>query len=132
MKVLLSIKPEYVEQIINGNKKFEYRKRIFKKNVEAVIVYSTMPVGKIVGEFTIEKIINDSPEEIWNQTCKYSGVSENFFKDYFSKHKEGFAIKIKDFLEYKEPISPKDIFNNFVAPQSYMYVEEDKLTALHN
>lgn len=132
MKVLLSIKPEYVEQIMNGNKKFEYRKRIFKKEVESVIIYSTMPVGKIVGEFTIEKIINDSPEKIWNQTCNYSGVSEDFFMDYFSKHEEGFAIQIKDFLEYKEPISPKEVFSNFVAPQSYMYVEEDKLTVLCN
>lgn len=130
MKVLLSIRPEYVEQIMNGNKRFEYRKRIFKKKVDSVIIYSTMPVGKIVGEFKIEKIINDSPEEIWNQTYQYSGVSEDFFRDYFSNYKEGFAIKIKEICKYKEPISPKDLFSNFVAPQSYMYVEDELLALL--
>lgn len=30
MKVLLSIKPEYVEKILDGTKKFEFRKGIFK------------------------------------------------------------------------------------------------------
>lgn len=122
MKVLLSIKPEFVEQIENGNKKFEYRKRIFKKDVESVVVYSTMPVGRIVGEFKIETIINDSPEEIWNQTNQYSGISEEYFNEYFLDRGEGFAIKIKEFLKYDEPINPYDIFSNFVAPQSYKYI----------
>ena len=55
MKILLSIKPEFVEEIFSGRKKFEYRKAIFtNKKVTSAIVYSTMPVGKIVGEFTIE------------------------------------------------------------------------------
>ncbi|MBO8171493.1 MAG: ASCH domain-containing protein [Bacillaceae bacterium] len=123
MKVLLSIKPEYVEQIENGNKKFEYRKRIFKKNVDSVVVYSTKPVGKIVGEIIIEEIINDSPEEIWNKTNKYSGISEENFKNYFSNRKEGFAIKIKKFLKYDKPLNPFEIFNDFVPPQSYKYIE---------
>jgi len=49
MKILLSIKPEFVEEIFSGRKKFEYRKAIFtNKKVTSVIVYSTMPVGKIV------------------------------------------------------------------------------------
>ena len=30
MKVLLSIKPEFAEKILNGTKRFEFRKGIFK------------------------------------------------------------------------------------------------------
>ena len=30
MNVLLSIKPKYANQIINGNKKYEFRKSVFK------------------------------------------------------------------------------------------------------
>ena len=33
MKILLSIKPEYAHKIFSGEKKFEYRKIIFKKNI---------------------------------------------------------------------------------------------------
>ena len=57
MKVLLSIKPEFVHEIFAGNKKYEYRKAIFTKNVNQVVVYSTKPEGMIVGEFTVETII---------------------------------------------------------------------------
>ena len=53
MKAILSIKPQFVDKIIN-------RKKIFKKEIEAVIIYSTKPVGKFVGEFKIKNIINDN------------------------------------------------------------------------
>ncbi|WP_018391810.1 ASCH domain-containing protein [Bacillus sp. 37MA] len=122
MKVLLSIKPQYVQEIINGNKKFEYRKRIFKKNVESVVIYSTMPVGRIIGEFKIDRIIKDSPVELWNQTARYSGISKDSFLEYFSGRNNGFAIKIKEFVEYDEPINPKELDKDFTAPQSYKYI----------
>ena len=57
MKVLLSIKPEFVQEIFTGKKKYEYRKAIFTRSVDKVVVYSTKPVGMIVGEFTVENIL---------------------------------------------------------------------------
>ena len=129
MKVLLSIKPEYVDKIISGEKKFEYRKRIFKEKVDTVVVYSTMPVGKIVGEFKIEEIINDTPDNIWSLTSHHSGVSEVFFMEYFDKCSEGFALKIKDIELYNTPIDPKKRKMHFTPPQSFMYVDNDFLTA---
>lgn len=123
MKVLLSIKPKFVQQIIDGNKRFEYRKKIFKRDVESVVIYSTMPVGKIIGEFKIEKIINDSPEELWEQTYLYSGITKDYFLEYFSGRESGFAIKIKEFIEYSEPINPRVAYEKFTAPQSYKYID---------
>lgn len=125
MKVLLSIKPEYVEQIVSGKKKFEYRKRIFKQEVESVVIYSTMPVGKIIGEFTIDKIINDTPLQLWEKTRKHSGISKESFMTYFSDRQDGFAIKIKEFIPYDLPINPKDVEDDFVAPQSYKYIRDN-------
>ena len=59
MKVLLSIKPKFVESIIKGNKKYEYRKAIFKKNVDTVVIYKTTPFCKIIGEFEIDGILSN-------------------------------------------------------------------------
>ena len=53
MNVLLSIRPKYVEEIIKGNKRYEFRKSIFKKNVEEVWIYATSPTKKIVGTFSV-------------------------------------------------------------------------------
>lgn len=123
MKALLSIKPEFVEQIFKGVKKFEYRKALFKNKVSHVVVYSTMPVGKIVGEFEIEDIIQDKPSKLWSQTQQHSGISHNFFKDYFKGRSRAFAIKIKNPTRYKTPIDPYKAYDNFTAPQSFLYFE---------
>lgn len=123
MKVLLSIKPQFVEEIFNGNKKFEYRKSIFKrKGIRSVMIYSTMPVGKIVGEFDIEKIHEEHPRQLWEKTKDYSGISEDFYDSYFTGRDKGYAIQIKSLKKYKEPICPYSKYENFTAPQSFKYV----------
>ena len=41
MNVLLSIKPKYANQILNGNKRYEFRKSVFKnRNLDVVYIYS--------------------------------------------------------------------------------------------
>ncbi|EOA7330800.1 hypothetical protein BH747_06250 [Enterococcus villorum] len=125
MKVLMSIKPEFVEEIMNGNKKFEYRKNIFKrKDVSSIIVYATKPYGKVVGEFEIEDIIVDNPKNIWKETKHVSGITKQFFYDYFEGRDKGFAIGIKKFVEYDTPLDLVSLNSNIkVAPQSFCYIE---------
>ena len=126
MKILLSIKPEFVEQIFNGNKRFEYRKNIFsKKEVHSVIIYSTMPVGMIVGEFEISKILEDTPEKIWEDTEEQSGITKSFYDSYFENRDKAYALKIGKLKIYKAPINPYKIFDNFIPPQSFRYLQED-------
>ena len=101
------------------------RKKIFKENVDSVFIYSTMPVGKIIGEFSLNEIICDTPENIWSRTKLFSGVDEEFFNIYFDNVKSGFALKIENLNIYQTPINPKDLFKDFVAPQSFMYIENN-------
>jgi predicted transcriptional regulator len=123
MKVLLSIKPEFVEEIVLGRKKFEYRKSIFKRNdIPSVVVYATKPYGKVIGEFEIEKILFDKPNNIWNQTKKYSGITKSYFNSYFEGREKGFAIQIKEFKEYEMPLDLFEFDNTLkAAPQSFCY-----------
>ena len=48
-KILLSINPEHVENILDGTKKYEYRKKSCKKDIDRIVIYSTHPVKKVVG-----------------------------------------------------------------------------------
>ena len=59
MTVLLSIKPDYVEKILDGSKKYEFRKIIFNDNIQRIMIYSSSPVKKIVGFFRRGQIIED-------------------------------------------------------------------------
>ncbi|MDF9449937.1 ASCH domain-containing protein [Bacillus toyonensis] len=123
MKVLLSIKPEFVEEIILGNKKFEYRKNIFKrKDISSVVVYATKPFGKVVGEFEIEDIIIDNPNNIWKKTKNHSGITKSYFNHYFAGRQKGVAIQIKEFKKYEEPLDLIEFDSNLkTAPQSFCY-----------
>lgn len=125
MKVLLSIKPEFAFKIFEGEKKFEFRKVIFKNpNVSTVVVYASSPVQQVIGEFEIDDILSSSPNEIWELTKKYSGISEIFFQEYFENRLVAHAIKIKNIKKYKRPLSLKEDFN-VLPPQSYMYLNEE-------
>ncbi len=122
MNVLLSIKPQFAEKIFNGTKKYEFRKAIFKDpNVKTVVVYASSPVSLVIGEFDIEEVLSDEPKELWKKTHKESGISEEFFFDYFSRREIAFAIKIKKTRRYKRP---KELSKSFNAspPQSFCYL----------
>ena len=124
MKILLSIKPEFVEKIFSGEKRFEYRKAIFKNNdVTSVVIYATMPVGMIVGEFKIKSVHKDTPRTIWQETQKYSGVSEDFFFSYFNNKNKAYAIEIGEIRRYENPVNPQKLFPHFTAPQSFCYIK---------
>lgn len=132
MIALLSIKPEFVKRIFSGEKKYEYRKAIFRQEVTKIIVYCTMPVGKIVGEFFIDEIIEGSPREIWEKTHKFSGVNKNFYLEYFNGKDKGYAIKIGTKRKYSTPLSPKSVFETFTPPQSFFYIEPSLFEGIKN
>jgi predicted transcriptional regulator len=125
MKVLLSIKPEFAFKIFDGEKKFEFRKVIFKNpDIRTVVVYASSPVQQVIGEFEIDDILSSSPDEIWELTKKYSGISEMYFHEYFENRLVAHAIKIKNTKRYKKPMSLKEDFN-VLPPQSYLYLNEE-------
>ncbi|MDU6551099.1 MAG: ASCH domain-containing protein [Streptococcus mitis] len=126
MKALLSIKPEFVEEIIEGRKKFEYRKKLFKRSdISSIVVYATKPYGKVVGEFEIETILEENIDKLWSDTKHLSGISEEFFYEYFKDRDSGFAIQIKKFKEYKKHLELSEFDSTIkTAPQSFCYIRK--------
>ena len=122
MKVLLSIKPEYANKIFTGEKKYEYRRTIFRnKQVKKVLVYASSPIKKVIGEFDIDFILSKEISELWNRTKDHSGISEDFFYRYFDDKEIGHAIKVKKFRKYRRPLCLKEDFQ-LLPPQSFIYV----------
>jgi predicted transcriptional regulator len=123
VKVLMSIKPEFADKIFDQTKKFEFRRAIFKNpDVKKVIVYSSFPVQKVIGEFEIDTILELGINALWEETSKNSGISLERYKRYFDGKKQGYAIKIKKTKKYRRHKCLKDDFNIQQAPQSFRYV----------
>lgn len=120
---LMSIKPQFVEEIVKGTKTFEFRKAVFKRPVSKVVVYASLPVGKVIGEFTVKEIHQGTPNAIWKATRLGSGITESYFNEYFEGKENAFAIEIESFTPYKEGIPLKEFAPQLKAPpQSYCYL----------
>lgn len=123
MNAILSIKPQFVKEIMAGRKKFEFRKHGFKRPVRVIYIYASRPVCRIVGEFELGNVIEGKPREIWQQTHAYSGISKSYFDEYFTNHTIGFALEIKEIRIYPNPINPYKRDKSFRAPQSFCYID---------
>lgn len=122
MKVLLSIKPQFALKIFDGTKKFEFRKSVFKNsNINTVVVYASSPLQKVIGEFTIDEIMEEEPDVLWEKTKKHSGITKEFFDEYFFNRDKAFAIKVKETNRYQKPLDLIDFDLDF-APQSFVYL----------
>ena len=122
MKILVSINPEYVEKIVSGEKKFEYRTRVAKQQVDTLVIYATKPIMKVVAEVEILGIIATTPEELWNQTKNQSGITKSFFDESFKDKQVAYAYKLGEVKVYERPKSLLD-FGLRMAPQSFAYVK---------
>ena len=126
MNVILSIRPTFCKMIFSGQKKYEYRKRVFtRSDVDKVYIYATKPICRIVGYFTIAAMIDDSPNVMWQMTHEGSGITKEYFDAYFKNCDMAHAIAIGEVVKFDTPIDPKKVIMNFTAPQNFMYVDID-------
>ena len=121
MNLIISIKPEFVSRILSGEKKYEFRRRIYKKEVDKIYIYQTLPDAGIVAYFTPGEIIKDTPQNLWDNFKDVSGTTEEHLLGYLHDKNEAYAIEITDLVILDEPFIPDDI----QAPQSYKYIDHN-------
>ncbi len=120
-KVLMSINPQYVKNILEGTKRFEFRKTRCKESVDTIIIYSTAPVMQVVAEVEVKAIIEDSPKRVWKMTKEAAGIDKSFFDEYYSGRNTAVAYALGEIRQYLQPRQLSD-FGIKTAPQSYVYV----------
>lgn len=120
-KMLLSINPEYVKSILEGEKVYEYRKFRCREDVNKIVIYATAPQKQVVAEAEIGNILEADPLSIWKQTKDLSGISYSFFRKYYKGKKKAFAYELKNLVIYDNPLTLADIGISH-APQSFQYI----------
>lgn len=128
-KILLSINPEYVERILSGEKKYEYRRRLANDDVEAIIIYATSPIMRIVGEVEVDEKIEMPPSPLWEKTKKSSGISRKKYRDYFCGCKKAYAYKLGHVTGYENAKLLSEIGIE-QAPQSFIYLTDEQYKQL--
>ena len=102
-------------------KKYEFRRRIYKQEVDKIYIYQTLPKQGIVACFTPGEIIKDTPQNLWDRFSEVSGTTEDHLLGYLHDLDEAYAIEITNLKTFDEPFIPDGI----KAPQSYKYIDFD-------
>lgn len=126
--MLISIKTKYANQIFNGIKLYEYRRKsIGEKNCnKKIFVYSSEEEKAIVGYIIVEKIFEGDIDYILEVT---NNKNNGDIIDYFNSCNKCYALKIASAIKFKTPIYLSEIKNidkNFVVPQFYRYIKENE------
>ena len=125
--VLVSIRPEYISKILNGEKTIELRRKF--PAVTAIgalaLLYSTSPVQAVVAYARIKDVRKLSVSDIWKNHGAAACVSKKEFYSYFAGLEYGFAIFLDQVRPLKRQINARDLQIEFgiVPPQSYRYVQ---------
>jgi predicted transcriptional regulator len=123
-KILLSIKPCYVAEILAGRKKVEYRKRIPQDNtIRQVLIYSSHPVKRVVAEFTLGGFLSGTPEWLWEQTSEIGGITKGVFDHYFEGKDVAYAYQIVHLQIFDQTKSLAE-YGLEKGPQDFCYVDE--------
>lgn len=122
-ELLLSIKPEYVTRILQGTKKYEYRKRLARENVSKIYIYCATPVMKVVGSVDVLGNIEKSPSALWEETKEHAGISRAKYREYFRGCKTACAYKLGNVTIFEHPLDLVT-FGVSSAPQSFVYIDE--------
>ena len=119
--ILLSVKPEYVEKILSGIKKYEFRKHLAAADVQYIYLYSTTPVMKVVAKIEVTGTLQASPTALWEKTKNDAGISRQNYRLYFKGCKTACAYKLGAIQRYEPPKVLSD-FGITTPPQSFAYV----------
>ena len=124
IRVLLSVKPKFAEAILAGEKTFEFRRLLFKReDVRTIVLYASSPTCKVVGEFTIDEVLTLALDALWETTCVGGAIDREYFERYFQGRETGHALKVKRTRRYRSPLCLRKDFGISHPPQSFCYLE---------
>ncbi|NTW39444.1 MAG: hypothetical protein HGA44_06075 [Cellulomonadaceae bacterium] len=118
----MSIRPPFAEAILAGTKLVEFRKRRLAPDVTTVLIYSTMPVGRVVGTFEVAGYDVGSPTSVWERHKTHAGISRAGYRDYYRGTASAVGILVRDARRLARPLRLAELDELLSVPQSFVYL----------
>jgi predicted transcriptional regulator len=124
--VVLSLKPQWVRALANGEKEFEYRRKVPRQAPPfPVVIYASSPVCALVATALVSYVLRLPPAELIERT-RYGAAGEAGAEllRYFQGMAEGFAMRVEHYRPLDSPIKLTQLRAlSFVPPQSFAYLD---------
>lgn len=132
--LLMSIKPQYADLILNGQKTIELRRvRPKVQQGDVVLIYASGPRMALLGGFEVEGLVSDTPANVYKTHGAASGVTRTVFDRYFEGSTLAHGIKIARSWRLSEATELQTLrkkVRGFRPPQSYCYLDNNQATCL--
>lgn len=126
----MAIHPRYADAILRGDKRVEFRRTRFSREVTHVAVYATTPVKAVVGFFEVESVDTDSPPVLWRRYKAIGGIGVEAFEKYFAGAPRGTAIRVGRTVRFARPFAVSAVGTSTSPPQSFCYLHDAAATEL--
>ena len=128
-EILISIYPEYADAIFRGEKTVELRRRIpGLRSGTKMWIYSTKPVGAILGFAIVADVSKGPPGLMWQIFGERAAVGREKFDNYFSNADVATCITLTGVNE-GNPLSADDfkiIRSRFHPPQVFTHLSDEE------
>jgi predicted transcriptional regulator len=131
--LLLSVRPQFAESILEGSKTAEIRRqRPDVRPGTLVIIYATKPIGAIVGTARVSGLSQGSPGEIWEQHKAHVSITRKDFDSYLDGVATAYALLLERVQRLVPLLTLEEMraATSFQPPQSYRYVTKSMLNNL--
>lgn len=132
--LLLSIRPEYVDRILAGEKLVELRRRRPRCTAgDCIAIYCSAPRMELVAVVGVNEVRVKSPESLWREVRTFSGVSRSTYRDYFEGADRAVGIMISGVQRLREPIPLNELrteWPGFHPPQGFRYLTATQIAFL--
>ncbi len=134
--LLLSVKPNFADLLLSGEKTAELRRTQPRVNPGAVaLVYSSTPQKALVGAIRIDSVHTLDPAKVWERWAPRCGLRRAEFNNYVAGCNAVTVLLLDKVRAFPVPISLAILrhrWDRFVAPQSFRYVAANEIAALLN
>lgn len=129
----MSLKPEFAQAFLRGEKTVEFRRRFSRRHVGRVVLfYVSKPVGAFAFKGRIENITRGLKEDLWATYNQLGGIGKDRFDAYFADIEYGYALEIGEVQPLRFPISAgaaKSACSQLTPAQSFKVLKRDEKLA---
>lgn len=125
--VLVAIKPRFAEAIVNGDKRVEFRKVRFRREITHVVLYASSPISRVVAIVDVANLVHASPEELWERFSEVGQISEAEFREYYGPSQEAVGIELATVIQFAEGVRLSQLLPGTRPPQSFRYLSRETL-----
>ena len=125
---VLAVQPGPLEKILSGRKTVEIRTRFSKRwEGRKVSLYATHPISGLAGEATVSRVIEGSPDRIWEHFGSLTGCTRTEYDTYTGDRTTVQALLLSDVRSFPDPVPLAQLRYllgvDLPAPQSYLSLE---------